>query len=339
LDAAARSFDEVGWTGTTVERVAAAAKLPVAEVARRYPSRDHLAVGIFEQVLQRLPDEFADEVEPQAPLSERLYFLLAHELRLLEPHKAFVRRALADLLNPFSQVGVLQMPLVQRYLGIVIDQIQTGRNRGEINVLTLPPLAAGRFWFLRGHVLAFWMLDSSQGSERTHAQADALVGLFVRSLKLGFTGSATAILDRIGATLVTPLVGPSRRADGTALPASVLEGSAGERVSATFMITNTVGRQTVAGMSALRFVSEDGQEARLVFTFDPQVVPLEPGQRASVRVSVVITQDMVPNIDYFGGIVAGLIPDGTIPLIARRRGASRDSRAASRKAKPTRIRS
>ena len=207
LDAAAESFDAQGWTGTTVERVAAIAKVPVAKALERFPSREHLAVGIFEQILARLPDEMTDEVMQDATLDTRLYFMLAHELRLLEPHKAFVTRAIADSFNPLSQTGLLQLPTVQRYIGLVSEQILSARARGEINSLVIPSVAAWNFWLLRAQVVGFWLLDSSDGSERTHAQADAWVRLFARTLNVGLTDLAMGFLN----TLTTAATGVQAR--------------------------------------------------------------------------------------------------------------------------------
>lgn len=197
LDAAVRCFDVQGWTGTSVERAASLAKIPIAEALDRFPSREHLAVGIFDHVLRRMPEEMSDEVAVDAPLDARLYFILAHELRLLEPHKAFVQRAIADTFNPLSPTGLLQMTTVQRYIGFVSEQIQGARSRGEVNTLALPNVAAWNFWLLRGQVMAFWFLDSSDGSERTHAQADAWVRLFARSLNIGITDLAMSFLNMV----------------------------------------------------------------------------------------------------------------------------------------------
>ncbi len=182
LAAAMRTYESVGWRRVTVEQVAVEAGLPPADVIRRFPSREHLGVAMFQQVLDRLPDEFADEVQPDLPLTDKLYFLLAHELRSLEPNKGFVGRTLLDLFNPLSPTARLQMPLAQQYMTLTTDLIRQSRSRGEISSFTLPWSASWGFWLLRAQVIAYWLADTSENSERTHAEAADWVDGFVRTL-------------------------------------------------------------------------------------------------------------------------------------------------------------
>lgn len=182
LDAAARSFSQYGWNATTVERVAADARVALKEVVRKYPSREHLAVAILGRVLDRLPDEFADEIQPQSSLRDRLYTITAHALRLLEPQKPFMRAVLQQTMNPLSMMGPMQLPDIARVTAFVREQISIARGRGEVSLWTVPSIAAGAWWVLHLRILSYWLGDLSPGSTQTHANADKWIGQFIRTL-------------------------------------------------------------------------------------------------------------------------------------------------------------
>lgn len=186
LDSALACIARSGWSHTRMDDIAEAAKLPLAELLRRYPSRDHLAAGVFDRMLDKLPAEFADEVDPAAPLQQRLYAAVAHELRLLEPHKAFVRELFWQLASPWSMTfftaRTLQGPLVVRYLSFIGDQIAIAQGRGEIARWVVPAVASSAFWLVHVSIIGYWIRDPSDASERTHAKADRWIANFVRTL-------------------------------------------------------------------------------------------------------------------------------------------------------------
>jgi AcrR family transcriptional regulator len=182
LDAAAYCLDKYGWSATTVERVAVQSKKPLAEVLQKYPSRDHLAAAIMRRMLDQLPVEFADEIDADATLSDRLYTAIAHELRTLEPHKAFVRELVRTSVNPLSPSMVMQAREVLHYLTFITEQIRVGKHRGEISAWIVPSLAASAFWLLHLRVINFWLRDDSPYSEQTHARVDRWIRQFVFTL-------------------------------------------------------------------------------------------------------------------------------------------------------------
>lgn len=182
LDAAAHCFDTYGWSATTVERVASQSKTPIAEVLQKYPSRDHLAAAIMRRMLDQLPAEFADEIDADATLSDRLYTAVAHELRTMEPHKSFIRALVRSSLNPLSPTMAMQARGVAHYLAFITEQINIGKHRGEISAWIIPSLAASAFWLLQLRVINFWLRDDTPYSEQTHARLDRWIGQFLYTL-------------------------------------------------------------------------------------------------------------------------------------------------------------
>jgi AcrR family transcriptional regulator len=181
LDAAARLMSRPGGMArTTLQEIAVEASAPVEQVLRRFPTLDHAAACIFEEVFRHLPQELGDEVDE--PLEDRLYALLANDFARLAPYKDFVRAISLRTLNPLTPSFMLQAPLAARYAAYVSEQIRTAREHYDISRWTVPTLAAGAFWLVRMEALRFWMNDRSSTSAASMAHAHQLTRTFVKSL-------------------------------------------------------------------------------------------------------------------------------------------------------------
>jgi AcrR family transcriptional regulator len=182
LDAAVSCLEEGGFRGTTIERVAMRVGMPTGDILRRFPSVEHLAVAVLERVLNHLPEEVTHASVPGSALGDRLYALLATEVRLLTPYKKVVRSAVLDALNPLSPSALLQAPLAMRYLSLVAGQIQEAKAKDEVSWWVNPLMAAGLFAALRATLVWEWLSDGSSGSKETPARARPAITAFVRGL-------------------------------------------------------------------------------------------------------------------------------------------------------------
>lgn len=181
MTAAQEVAREAGWSQLSIEKLSQASKVSPEEIRRIFPSRAHVASGILERVLERLPAEIADEITPRSTLRDRLYTCVAHLLRTLEKDKTLFRSVSEDFVRE-PRIGALQIPLVAQYLDTVARQIEVCRNNGEISRFVIPHLAASAFWLIHLRIIRFWLTDSTAVSEKTHAFADKLITSFVRTL-------------------------------------------------------------------------------------------------------------------------------------------------------------
>jgi AcrR family transcriptional regulator len=179
---AARELARVtGWNQVTVEQVSERTHIPPDLILELFSTRAQLAQGIMERLVDRLPAEIADEISPRSTMRDRLYTCVAHILRTMERDKGFMRAVVESAIGD-PESGALQAPLVTRYLQVVAAQIEIVREKGEISRFVVPHVAASIFWFAHLRIIRFWLSDTSEASEKTHAFADRTITQFARAL-------------------------------------------------------------------------------------------------------------------------------------------------------------
>lgn len=304
LDAAATLFSQQGWHKLSLEGVAAAAKTPLKDVLQRYPTRDHLAAGIFEQVLHLLPDELSAEVLAKVPLEDRLVAIVAHQLSMLEPYKPFVRQAFARIVNPLTLSAFLQAKSAARFIGYVSEQIDVARDRRQIGFWVIPSVAAAAFWALDLRILVHWFGDTGRGSESTYAVAHRWIRAFARTL---------------GARSAAP--SPERRADRDDIVVEQLffEEAVNRRASRSFTVVNDHDTKITTRIHATSFKADtSGHTIAPKVTFDPAVVKIEPGESETVQAWMMMPRDAALAVDYHGRFVVEALPDNHIEVTVRR---------------------
>jgi AcrR family transcriptional regulator len=173
IDAGLDYMESVGWDAFTLDEMALALNVELSLVLDYFPSREHLASAFIERMLNALPGAVADEITAEATLRERLYAMLAYELRAMEGRREMVRGLMSSAFSLLSPVAALQLPSVLRFLGFVGEHVRNAKRKGEIGALVMPNIAAASFWLVHLRVLGYWLGDTSQQSEQSHAFADS----------------------------------------------------------------------------------------------------------------------------------------------------------------------
>ena len=304
LEAGAHLFDKDGWERTSLDRVASASHTPLDEVLRRYPTRDHLAAGIFSRVLDLVPRELSSEIEANAPLEDRLFAVIVQELGLLEPHKAFVRQALGRLFQPFNPSIPLQAPLAMRFIAFVSEQIAVARDRRQIGKWVIPSVAATAFWALHLRILVRFLGDQGRGSEATYLDAHRWIRDFVRTL--GGREARRARDERpTSASPSTPDL-------------LIFEGQGGAAATRAFLVDNVLDRRITPKIHASRFIEPDGHAVHPDVSIAPANLELGPGENVVVRATVTIPATLLEGAEYRGTLEVEGLPHAQIPAALRR---------------------
>ena len=281
LDAGAALIDKNGWQGTTLEQVAKHASARLEDVLRDYPTRDHLAVAIFDRILDATLSDLSEEIEAKAHLDARLLGMLAREIRLLGKHKGFAREALRRLFVPFTPAIALQAPLAARFIAHTAEQIEAARDRGQIHRWVIPSVAATAFWALHLQILAAWLRNHRANHESTLAVADRRIRTFVRTLG-----------------------GEAQRRRPTREPTeeAVFKAIAGKSASQAIEIHNTEVDAIDADLKPTQFRSEADRNQRIhpEFQFSSERDIIEPDGSATIMATITIPSSLTPGVPYRG---------------------------------------
>ncbi|MFO0615711.1 MAG: L-tyrosine/L-tryptophan isonitrile synthase family protein [Polyangiaceae bacterium] len=94
-----------GWAALTISAVASKAGVSVGLVCRYFPTRDHFALALYEQLADALAGRAADL--PAGPFAARFVALVRWKLELLEPHRDVLVALAGAAIDPSTRVGVL----------------------------------------------------------------------------------------------------------------------------------------------------------------------------------------------------------------------------------------
>lgn len=183
LVAAAMLFNQRQFHEVTVEEAARRAGVNVEEARRRYPSAAYLARGIYEAVLDKIPEHVAAQ-GPTGTLHDNLCAIVIAEMQLLQPYTTFVKRSILEFLNPTSIQLLLQVPTMQRLLSHVSEQIAVARRTGMVGPWVIPNVAAMMFGALHAKLITYWLtFDTTSTGSKTLAMLDRDIGKFVKLLQ------------------------------------------------------------------------------------------------------------------------------------------------------------
>ena len=188
LVAAAMLFNQRQFHEVTVEEAARRAGVNVDDARRRYPSAAYLARGIYEEVLDKIPEYVAAQ-GATGTLHDNLCAIVIAEMQMLQPYTAFVRRSILEFLNPTSVQLLLQTPTIQRLLAHVSEQIAVARRTGMVGSWVIPNVAATMFGVLHAKLITYWLtFDTTSTGSKTLAMVDSDIRIFVQLLQnpLGF---------------------------------------------------------------------------------------------------------------------------------------------------------
>lgn len=188
LIAAAILFNQCPFHEVTVEEAARRAGVNVEDARRRFPSGAYLARGIYEAVLDKIPEYVAAQ-GATGTLHDNLCAIVIAEMQMLQPYTGFVKRSILEFLNPTSIQLLLQVPTMQRLLSHVSEQIAVARRTGMVGPWVIPNVAAMTFGVLHAKLITYWLtFDTTSTGSKTLAMVDRDIGQFVKLLQnpLGF---------------------------------------------------------------------------------------------------------------------------------------------------------
>lgn len=112
------------------------------------------------------------------------------------------------------------------------------------------------------------------------------------------------------------------RAPAVPLPppaAMLLESESGSCAVGMFLVENQLGQPVSAPVAPSTFVDAEGREVQPRLAFSPQVVRLQPGEQALVRVAVAFDERLRPGIRYLGTISVPGVSSASVAVVLRRR--------------------
>ena len=99
----------------------------------------------------------------------------------------------------------------------------------------------------------------------------------------------------------------------------VLEAHAGESAMGVFLVENSLTQEAKAGIFASVFTDAAGRQLRPKVIFDPPAVSLRPGEQLLVRAHAQITEEMEPDVRYYGEFLIPELQGTRVPVVLRRR--------------------
>lgn len=186
LDAALELFEKKGYDATTTKAIAQRAGVAEGTVFNYFETKDDIALYFLELEVDHAIDAVRrDTALRDAPLEEKLFALVQHQLEFLAPYERFIGAAFLAALRPASKIAfsVQALTLRQRYLAFVQQLIEESLPAGTMNVYAW--VAPQAFWFYYLGVLLFWLDDRSAGKARTLAFLDRTLAIGVAALRQG----------------------------------------------------------------------------------------------------------------------------------------------------------
>lgn len=165
LQAAMDLAAEQGWRDLPLETVAGRAGVPLADLLRRFPSRQDILAGLAEAADAAMLDEEGDADRGEPP-RDRVFDRIMRRFDALLPFRPGLRRVAEELpRDPLALLPVL--PRLSRSMAWTLEAagIPAGGLRGllAVKALSVVYLRAMRVWFT----------DDSADLSRTMASVDA----------------------------------------------------------------------------------------------------------------------------------------------------------------------
>jgi AcrR family transcriptional regulator len=178
--AALKLFESRGFESTTTKEIAKKARVAEGTVFNHFETKEDIALHFFElEVDHAIAAVRADARLESAPLEERLFALVVHQIEYLAPYERFIGAAFVQALRPTSKLtfSTQASALRTRYLRFVQEQMDAAMPGQSFEMTWMAPQA---FWIFYIGVLLYWLSDTSPGKANTLAFLD-------RSLAIGAT--------------------------------------------------------------------------------------------------------------------------------------------------------
>jgi AcrR family transcriptional regulator len=175
LDAARNLFAGQGFDASTTRDIARCAGIATGTLFNYFPSKEHVAMALIGSGLEAAHADFAARtIESHTP-GERLFALVACELRHLRPCRSYVRPVLDLSTGPDAAPDNGDVPSLRAMHQAVAEPLLAELNPDE----PLSPVAVQLYWTLYTGVLIAWSRDDSPHQEDTLALLDQSLRMFV----------------------------------------------------------------------------------------------------------------------------------------------------------------
>lgn len=168
LAAAITQFREKGFEETTMRGIAASAAVSLGNAYYYFPSKEHMILGFYNELLQEQQFKATSVIERREPLKEKLIALIRSNMMTIEPHRdLFISlfKCAADPVSPLNPFSEQSTPIRNASIAL-FEQALT---RANVSVASdLKPVLPGMLWMYYMGIILFWIQDRSFGRRRTN---------------------------------------------------------------------------------------------------------------------------------------------------------------------------
>lgn len=185
VTAALQLFESKGFDQSTTKEIARRAKVAEGTVFNYFATKDDIALHFFEQEVDHAISAVRTNKRLRtAPLEERLFSLVQHQIEFLAPYERFIGAAFVQALRPTSKMAfsMRALELRNRYVAFVQELIDDALPKQRSPLGWVAPHA---FWLFYLGVLLYWLHDTSEGKQSTLAFLDRSLTLGAAILKKG----------------------------------------------------------------------------------------------------------------------------------------------------------
>jgi AcrR family transcriptional regulator len=188
VEAAVALFRKQGFETTTTRDIARAAGIATGTLFNYFVTKEAIVASLAEESLGRARAAFVAQ-ELDGDLAEKLFALIAAELRALKPLRRFITPLLETLLSPqiaarqtVAARGASDHSVWEGHVELVEGIIAEQRIE-EFSAVSLQAVSLQIYWALYTGVLAFWAADKSPKQEDTLALLDQSTKMFAAWLR------------------------------------------------------------------------------------------------------------------------------------------------------------
>jgi AcrR family transcriptional regulator len=163
LSSAEMLFQQQGYSETTMRQIATSASIPLEQLERDYPSKEHLALAIYQRLSQQSFETVASIAE--GSISERYFRFLEQRIPTLNPHTETASALFAYAMLPKSPISPAMIsptrrdPILKAMQSIVEGAEDKPSDEEDADNLALLLYS---FHFL---VMIFWLYDRTENKQ------------------------------------------------------------------------------------------------------------------------------------------------------------------------------
>jgi pyoverdine/dityrosine biosynthesis protein Dit1/AcrR family transcriptional regulator len=249
LEAAVRATGERGWDALDLADLARAAGVAADTFATEFPSKDFIALALYDRIAAETSERAADL--PEGPAAKRFAAATRIKLQAVGPHRAALVGLVRDALDPSRRawVGSRETARVRRRVGSVFAAAVQGASDAPADPRQRARLAHLAYALHLLVVLA-WVIDEASVDDALEATASVLGLLPFAAMIPG----ASAAAERLAARLLPVELDPGPRQIADAILDRLLSRArfapGADRPRAEALVRETWGERIAAVVAA-----------------------------------------------------------------------------------------